>query len=137
MRRIDFKVDLFKSLEERRASELVMLKLLSGLCLANIYFLKAHPDCPGLYESGVRYQKEPPGQEEWQDIPNVLRSGNGDCEDLACWRVAELRVRHKVKAKPHLTYRQTGDVFRYHVTVRHPDGRIEDPSRALGMGAPY
>lgn len=135
MRRIDFKVDLFTTPEERVASEHVMLKLLSGLCLANLYFLRAHPDCPGIYESGVRYQREPPGQEEWQDVPNMLRSGNGDCEDLACWRVAELRI-SGVKARPHLTYRKVGDTFRYHVTVRHSDGRIEDPSLTLGMRGP-
>lgn len=39
----------------------------------------------------VRYQMEEPGDEHWADILAVLRQGWGDCEDLACWRAAELR----------------------------------------------
>lgn len=136
LRPIDFRIDLFRSEGDRVNSEKVMMALLAGLCLQNIFFLQGHPGAPSIYRAGVRYQKEPPGQEEWQDIPNMLRTGNGDCEDLACWRVAELRVRHGVKAKPRLTYKKAGAMFRYHVTVQYPDGRVEDPSRKLGMGAP-
>jgi hypothetical protein len=136
VRHIDFRVDLFRSENERVASERVMLALLAGLCLQNMNFLKSHPDAPLLYKSGVRYKREARGQEVWQDIPNLLRSGYGDCEDLACWRVAELRVRRRVRAMPNLTFRKIGPLFRYHVTVRYPNGQVEDPSLKLGMRGP-
>lgn len=57
-----------------------------------------------------------------------------NCEDLACWRAAELRVRFGVQATPTFTYKvRANGSYLYHITVRLPDGRIEDPSRRLGM----
>lgn len=81
---------------------------------------------PPLYDSGVRYRREPTSArfENWWTIPDVLRAGYGDCEDLACWRAAECGGRAFAVEVP------TG----YHILVRRPDGRIEDPSRRLGMG---
>lgn len=68
-----------------------------------------------------------------------------NCEDLACWRVAELReapfhfkngrkVAGGVKAKPFAKWRRapTG-AFHYHALVLRPDGNLEDPSLTLGM----
>lgn len=88
---------------------------------------------PPLYKAGVRYQREGRTiagrpKEVWRLIPQVLRHGAGDCEDLASWRVAELREAG-VNARPYLT--RHGNMF--HVRVKHPDGRIEDPSKRLGM----
>jgi hypothetical protein len=133
VRRIELAVNLFRSERERIGSEKAMRGFLAGLCLTNVIFLRLHPDCPGLYQSGVVYKREPPGEEVWQDIPTMLRTMNGDCEDLACWRVAELRVKHGIRAKPHLSYRKDGHIYKYHVTVKLPNGQIEDPSRRLGM----
>lgn len=56
---------------------------------------------PLLYDSGVRYRRDrvraPNGlrvaAEVWRDAGAVLARGYGDCEDLATWRAAELRVR--------------------------------------------
>lgn len=86
---------------------------------------------PGLYSSGVRYRREPrETREEWLTIPSVLSSGYGDCEDLACWRAAELCVSGEDPwARPMLRPSASG----WHVVVLRGDGSVEDPSRVLGM----
>jgi hypothetical protein len=111
-----------------------LLWLLEALIKCNIIYLASHPNTPLLYSSGVRYQREPRGKEEWQDIPSALKLLRGDCEDLAAWRAAELRQRG-VFARGHLKWFHSRDVnlTLYHVQVKLPDGSIEDPSRKLGM----
>lgn len=87
---------------------------------------------PDLYKSGIRYKKEPkiPGRfERWQTIKDMMRSGWGDCEDLASARVAQLRMMG-VRAVPWL--KKHGGTW--HVVVRYPNGKFEDPSKILGMG---
>lgn len=111
--------------------------LLEELVRANEAWLRANPRAPNLYDAGVRYGLEAIGEDEFNAIPFVLSSRVGDCEDLASWRAAELRVRSGVAAKARVTstpFTQGGraiDLF--HVTVQYPDGRIEDPSERLGM----
>jgi len=100
--------------------------LLEALVVANIEYL-------GIYESGVVYEEEPEERENWQDIPETLGLGNGDCEDLACWRIAELRFRAKEHATPFIRWREVGTRTVYHIAVLRTDGTIEDPSRLLGM----
>jgi hypothetical protein len=61
-----------------------------------------------------------------------------NCEDLACWRVAELRVRFGEAAQPYVTSQmlnspEHGLFTLYHIRVRRADGTIEDPSKILGM----
>jgi hypothetical protein len=88
---------------------------------------------PPLYESGVRYIPEVTGVvttqpvEDWQAIDVLYATKRGDCEDLACARVAELRVQG-YDAHPRIT--KQGRVW--HVTVRCGD-QVEDPSKLLGM----
>ena len=87
---------------------------------------------PPLYESGVTYRRERPMAEHWQLPSQALAAGHGDCEDLSAWRAAELQNAGEnaeivlIRAKPRL----------WHVAVRREDGRIEDPSRLLGMRGP-
>lgn len=60
-----------------------------------------------------------------------------NCEDLACWRTAELREdpHRPVKAKPFAKWRRKPDgAYAYHALTLLPDGRLEDPSLVLGMG---
>ncbi len=109
----------------------VLLMLLEALISSNVAYLRAHPEAPPLYRSGVRYTDDP--RDEWQDIPATLAKGGGDCEDLASWRVAELRVRAREHALPRVTAQRRGASTLFHVTVLHPSGRVEDPSRRLGM----
>lgn len=83
---------------------------------------------PALYESGVRYKRQP-GPERFRPIPEVYRRQGGDCDQLASWRAAELReqgiaaIAIPKRINNHL----------YHVVVRYPDGHLEDPSELLGM----
>lgn len=134
MYRITFVLDSFQGKHDREQSHRQLYILLQALTAVDEEYLRRHPEAPMLYQSGVRYMEEPPGQEDWQDIPTCLKMRAGDCEDLACWRVAELRVRHGIKAQPTFTYkvRENGG-YLYHIQVQLPDGRKEDPSRVLGM----
>lgn len=84
---------------------------------------------PPLYETGVRYQAE--RDEVWKPVTQVLTDGVGDCEDLASWRAAEMRVSGEDPGARVHTY-QSGP-RRFHAVVMGSDGHIEDPSRALGM----
>jgi hypothetical protein len=111
----------------------VLERMLEALIAANIEYLTICPSAPPLYESGVVYEEEPEERDNWQDIPETLGVGNGDCEDLACWRIAELRFRANEHASPLIRWREVGTRTVYHITVRRADGTIEDPSRLLGM----
>lgn len=103
--------------------------LLEGLVAANEVALAAWP-LPPLYESGVVYEHEGP-TEEWYDVPEVLARGAADCEDLAAWRVAELRAAG-VDAWACSSLSRDGADLLFHVRVCTPWG-IEDPSCILGM----
>jgi hypothetical protein len=117
----------------------VLQKLTEALTIADCAYLLKFPRTPLLYESGVRYLAEPPGRDEWQDIPDTLARGNGDCEDLACWRVAELRVRFGDRyATRRITVAELPDdtgrlITTFHISVISPTFGREDPSRILGM----
>jgi len=90
-------------------SQLRMLWLMEALCRVNQTHVRQFDEFkkrglvergyPPLYRSGLHYETEK-GTEIWPDIPSLLMGtmgkGNypgkwGDCEDLACYRVAELR----------------------------------------------
>lgn len=137
-KRITFVLGLFNGDHDRDLSHDTLRVLLQALFLTDCLYLRDHPDTPDLYDSGVRYQDEPPGAEDWNDISTVLRLGFSDCEDLACWRAAELKMKHGVDAHPDFSYqvKQASDgsaLYLYHIFVRLPDGSAEDPSRILGM----
>lgn len=107
--------------------------LLRALTEIDLRYLQQNPNTPSLYSSGVRYIREPIGQEEWLSVPEVLRRGGGDCEDLACWRAAELILRGK-RAEPiwrRMPSSVSGQAL-YHILVR-VGLSIEDPSKLLGM----
>lgn len=116
-----------------RSEKREILEALNLLLKLNRGELKRYK-LPWLYKSGVRYRREPkiPGRvENWQTFTQLIQSGEADCEDLAAARAAELQVKKGIKAIPWLT--KKGKVW--HVMVRYPDGRLEDPSRILGMRA--
>lgn len=94
---------------------------LAGVDLAN------NPQLPPLYSGAVRYRREKP--DKWLTPSDVFAQGYGDCEDLAAWRCAEIRSQGgQCSAVAYRTGRRM-----WHVVVRHSDGRIEDPSKRLGM----
>ncbi len=133
-----FRLASFDSISDAKKFA-VLQYLLEALTMANVAYLLDHPATPDLYASGVRYLQEPDGRDEWQDIPDTLARQSGDCEDLACWRVAELRVRHgEPNATRSISVSTLLDgrgrpVTMYHITVLRQNGEQEDPSRKLGM----
>lgn len=139
-RPIQVDLDLFRkgTSNDLDRSRLSITAMMYGLSLANRIWLEHYPKTPALYDSSVIYRAEK-GTEIWRGIPVVLQHGCGDCEDLACWRIAEL-WKQGVQAMPWITWRKSEDRALsgtiYHALVRWPDGRIEDPSRALGMRHP-
>lgn len=110
----------------------IVRSLLEAVAQANCSFLDAYPDTPPLYRSGVVYQAEPEGVEEFRDIPAVLELGAHDCASLCAWRVAELR-RAGERAAFRLIWFRVPDGRMFHVQVRRGNGTIEDPSALLGM----
>jgi hypothetical protein len=91
---------------------------------------------PPLYSGIVRYIEEDytsEHPEDWLDWIEVLRQGGGDCEDLACYRAAELRVSGETaRAMFHRRPLRDGRTL-FHIFVQRGSGALEDPSRILGM----
>lgn len=107
------------------------LRLIGCLVEVNRIDLDMWP-FPLLYSGHVRYEAEQ--GEVFQDLASLAVTGKGDCEDLVAARVAELRSQG-IKAMPHLD--QSGSTPSggrlFHVVVKLPTGRTEDPSAKLGM----
>tara|TARA_R100001244_G_scaffold132394_1_gene108868 strand:- start:14065 stop:14523 length:459 start_codon:yes stop_codon:yes gene_type:complete len=149
---ISFKLALFKDRPakigreseppglKRVQSEKVLLWLLQALVQANREELKTSridgKRIPKLYKAGVVYRREN-NAEVWKDAINIYADGFGDCEDLACWRVAELQNAGK-KARPYIRHHQNKETgfLLYHVLVQRANGKLEDPSAILGMKGP-
>lgn len=104
---------------------------LEGLTRVNVGLMQQQP-LPPLYEAGVKYKDEP--RDIWRHAVDVAGEKWGDCEDLSAYRAAELRVSGEDPAAAVHVYKSGSS--RYHAVVQRGDGSIEDPSRALGMGAP-
>jgi hypothetical protein len=177
VRDISFCTDVFSSERTRDHSERALACLLWALVFSNEAFLLTRPAFPVLYSSGVRYAVEQPrpgatgcaggnGQERFFGAAQVLAEGEADCEDLASWRVAEVRLGRGADRRgpparaghppvivctepyplraigpavvPGFFWRQPSpNTIVYHIVVVWPDGYIEDPSRALGMGGEF
>ncbi len=95
---------------------------------------------PSLYAAAragaIRYIEEDYNSvhpEDWLDWQEVLIQHGGDCEDLACYRAAELIVSGEqataMFARKILRNGQT----MIHIIVKRGNGQLEDPSRLLGM----
>jgi hypothetical protein len=109
---------------------------LRALVVSNAYWLKKNPNAPLLYKSGVRYAPEPNAgkYEEFASAETCLKRGWGDCDDLAAWRAAEIRVREGRPANILVYWRKRDNRTVWHVQVKRTDtGEVEDPSRLLGM----
>jgi len=106
--------------------------LAEGLVLLDVAQLEharaAGVATPSIYACGARYRREH-GGERWQSVAEMLQSRppSGDCEDLAAWRVAELRCAGE-EASVRIVRTSRGT---FHAIVRYSDGTIEDPSRIL------
>lgn len=139
-----------------------LIFLLEGMIAVNVYHIQKSLEraelglgtpIPPLYASGVVYEEDPAGREDWRDVYQVLARGKGDCDNLVIWRCAELRV-SGIHAEPvikwqNLTKEQAIGVgypaefvpeeglWLVHCSVRHPSGMVEDVSKNLGMGGNF
>ena len=133
---VTFQLDAFNGTRDNVESLADLSAMLDCLIAIDTTYLRFHPNTPLLYRSGVRYVAEPIGAEFWRDIPTVINHGEGDCEDLACWLVAEKRVRFGIPARPIIIPQlQPNGRYLYHINVATPDAPngVDDPSRRLGM----
>lgn len=135
MREVTFETEVFRTPADIKRGEVALQAYLDALYAINCQYLKDYPSTPGIYQAGVRYQREPLGFEKWKTIPIVRRDGHGDCEDLAAWRAAELTVKHGIPARPKWVLQPTGGtgIRLYHIIVQFPNGTTDDPSKRLGM----
>ena len=109
MPNIVFRCQMFRGDWDQVWSQMRMLWLMEGLCRVNQTHVRQFDEFkkreliensyPTVYGSGLHYETEK-GTEIWPDIPSLLMGTMGkgvypgpwgDCEDLACYRVAELR----------------------------------------------
>lgn len=79
----------------------------------------------------VRWKPEPPGQEHFDHAGIVMGRGWGDCDDLAPWHAAGLRVTGE-DPEARAIVKRSGPK-RWHAVVQRSDGSIDDPSLAAGM----
>lgn len=91
-----------------------------------------YPTANEAIKRGVRWKPEPPGDEHFDLATTVLGRGWGDCDDLAPYHAASLRV---TGADPgaRAVVRRSGP-NRWHAYVQRSDGRTDDPSKRAGMG---
>jgi len=109
MPNIVFRCQMFRGDWDQVWSQMRMLWLMEALCRVNQTHLRQFEEFrkrglvphgyPSVYRSDLHYETEK-GTEIWPDIPSLLGGTMGrglypgpwgDCEDLACYRVAELR----------------------------------------------
>ena len=66
----------------------------------NVKWLLEHPELPNLIDCDfVTYLSDPEGRDTYYTIPQIIARGGGDCEDFACWLVAEDIVRRGFDAR--------------------------------------
>lgn len=114
--------------------ERVIAAALEGLTCVNQEWLRRFPGTPSIFDSGVRYVWEPPGQ-NWWSIPECLYTRRGDCKDFSAWWAAELRERYGVPPQQAYPYVYRTGPRMFHAVTMTPWG-LQDPSKALGMRGP-
>lgn len=93
---------------------------------------------PQFSACNIKYKPEPATAEaeEWVDPYTCRQRGHGDCDDMVIWRLAEIFVnagydprkgRENIPAWPAIYCHDDG--FRYHVAIKHRNGKIEDPAK--------
>jgi hypothetical protein len=81
--------------------------------------------------NGVKWKPEPPGDEHFDNAARVNARGWGDCDDLAPYHAASLRITGE-DPEARATVIKTGPK-RWHAIVERSDGSFDDPSAEAGM----
>lgn len=109
---------------------------LEGLVRLNVQMFRTRAaqgrPVPSVYKAGIHWQRDK--GETWDTADIVQRRGYGDCEDLAAWRAAELRLRGVAASAVVRPSNSPG--VAWHAIVELPNGQFEDPSAKLGMYDP-
>ena len=108
---------------------LVVEALLEGFVRACQVIVAAGLAPADLLDSKVKYQLEPPGEEDWKLPQYAIRDGWADCEDLAGWRAGGLRATGQ-DPEARVVVVRTGR-GKLHAVVALSDGSLSDPSRDL------
>jgi hypothetical protein len=119
---------------DRHVSAEVLNPVLEATTRLNERMMRAG-EIPGfttMLRRGVRWRKEPPGAERFDHGKIVSVRGWGDCDDLGPIRAAELRASGEDVGARSFVYKS--GPHKWHAVVLRSDGRVEDPSRAAGMG---
>ena len=148
MPNIVFRCQMFRGDWDQIWSQMRMLWLMEGLCRVNQTHLRQFDEFrrrglvergyPSVYRSGLHYETEK-GTEIWPDVPSLLmgtmgkgvyRGAWGDCEDLACYRVAELRELPYHFERPAPWDKKQAEV----ADPRYPQGGADQPVGSLASG---
>ena len=92
------------------------------------------PTADQLIARGAIWKPEPPGQEHFDHGGLIAQRGEGDCDDWAPLKAAQLRVTGEDPGA-RAVVRKSGEK-RWHAIVRRSDGSIDDPSLDAGMPGP-
>lgn len=138
--RANLTLGLFRGNGDEGVSAIAMRALLDCLLAIDCAEIVANPGLPEVYASGVKYRVRHSqcGEDMWRDILACVEEGIADCKDLACWRAADLIVRHGIRAYPIFIRQERPDGGQlFHILVWREDqpDHPEDPSLKLGMTA--
>ena len=114
-------------------SVMLIEAVLEGMVQANQLLIRSGIVPPSPLFSGVRYQREGSGLEEWWLATKVIAKGYGDCEDLNGWAVAGARENGDAGAR--LVLYRTGPRM-FHAVGSLSSGEVLDVCPALGMRQP-
>lgn len=124
--RITFELRVFDDVDVQH-QVITMRALLEALVAANTKYLVERGSKMKSFdywtkEGGVHY-REHKSELLWLDIPSIIAHGFGDAKDLACWRVAELRLKGEDDVHPFIKVSrdEKTDATIWRVGVRHKD----------------
>lgn len=121
------------AIPEANVSKPVLDAALESVTRLNEQLLKEGkaPTFQEALKRGVQWKPEPPGQEHFDHAGIVAHRGHGDCDDLAPWEAASLRITGTDPGAKAVVVRSGPQMW--HAIVERSDGSIADPSKAAGM----
>lgn len=128
-----FVLSVFQGRQDKDISYEVMEAAVEFLVRVDQAEIKRY-NLPSLYKTGIVYEhSEPRHDTAWKDAISAYDTGLGNCKVLAAYLIAWNRNRG-IRCKPFLVQTiNDDDTQDWHVAVEYADGRVEDPSKRLGM----